>query len=152
MVDDVLTEARPHLVNTNAPAPGASLPAYEAFRVGSVVTERLEIRQALGAWHAPAYRYLMDIHANGRFGTRFVLLYSFMEVEVTGNSMQPILHAIQSGTCAFIQDFHPNEFISPQPGVPIITGIKMVVKEIDEEQQKRLEEEWRRRKETSGTA
>ena len=141
MVDDALTEARPNLMNARAATPGSSLLAYEAFKVGSAVTERLEIRRVLGVWHSPAYRYLMDILYNGRFGTSFVLLYSFMAVEVTGKSMQPIIHAIQSGTCAFLQDFHPNEFVSPQPGTPMITGIRMVVKESEKEKQKRLEEE-----------
>jgi hypothetical protein len=107
-------------------APGSAVTVYEAFKTGNAATERLEIRRVLGDWHTPSYRYLMDVSYNGKFATELLLVYSFMIVKVSGKSMQPIIHAIQAGNCAFIQDYHSNEFASPQPGVPIITAIEIV--------------------------
>jgi len=112
-----------------APQAATGQKPYEAYRVKERGAERLEIRRVLGASHAPGYRYLMDVSFNGDFGTELVLIYSFLMVKIKGKQMQPLIHAILEGTCAFIQDFHSNEFSPPQPGAAIIESIEIVGRE-----------------------
>jgi hypothetical protein len=114
---------------------------YAAYGSGNRSQERLEIRQVLGAWHAPSYRYLMDVVFNGRYGTEIVLTYSFLLVEIRGRNLQPVISAILEGTCTFIQDYHPNEFTPPAEDEPVIESLKLVVRGDEEEQGDRKRKE-----------
>ena len=116
-----------------APQAAASLKPYEAYKVKDKGAERLEIRRVLGESHAPSYRYLMDVSFNGDYGTELVLIYSFLMVKIKGRQMQPLIRAILEGTCAFIQDFHPKEFLQPQPGAAIIESIEIIAGREDKE-------------------
>src|SRR5258708_75574 len=64
---------------------------YAAFGISDRNQERLQIRQVLGAWHAPGYRYLMDVVYSAQQGTELALAYSFMLVKVTGRHLEPIV-------------------------------------------------------------
>src|SRR6266702_2998207 len=119
-------QPQPPPVPTAAPQAATNLKPYEAFRVKDRGAERLEIRRVLGESHAPSYRYLMDVSFNGDFGTELILIYSFLMVKIKGKQMQPLLRSILEGTCAFIQDFHPQEFSPPEPGAAIIESIEII--------------------------
>ena len=112
-----------------APQAATNLKPYEAYKVKDRGAERLEIRRVLGESHAPSYRYLMDVSFNGDYGTELILIYSFLMVKIRGRQMQPLIRAILEGTCAFIQDFHPQEFSPPPPGSAIIESIEIVGRE-----------------------
>lgn len=101
---------------------------YAAYGITDRNQERLEIRRVLGAWHAPGYRYLMDVVYNAHQGSELVLTYSFMAVTIAGRNMQPIMAAILEGTCAFIQDYHEQEFTPPDKDTPIITKIELLLR------------------------
>ena len=100
---------------------------YDAFTIteGSR-QERLEIRRYTGDERAPAYRYLMDVSTNGKYGTEIVLYYSFMQVRIEGRNMQAGVKALRAGTCASIQEYHAVAY--PQPvkdDAPIIEKIQV---------------------------
>lgn len=99
------------------------LKPYKAFEIRERAAERLEIRRVLGETHAPSYRYLMDVSFNGQYGTELLLVYSFLIVKIKGKNLQPVIYAILEGRCHCIQDFHPNEFASPQANEPVIESI-----------------------------
>lgn len=102
---------------------------YAAFGQSGKGLERLEIRKVLGAWHAPSYRYLMDIAFNGKYGTEIVLTYSFLLVKIKGGNLYSVLTALLDGTCAFVQEYHENEFTPPSPDAPVIDSIEIVIRQ-----------------------
>lgn len=101
---------------------------YAAFGQGGRNQVRLEIRRLLGEWHAPSYRYLMDIVFDGRYGTEIVLVFSFLLVKIRGKNLQPVMAVIAEETCAYIQDYDAREFSPPAPDAPVITKIEVVVR------------------------
>jgi len=115
----------PQTVSSQPPAQQAApgLKPYKAFDTRERAPERLEIRRVLGETHAPSYRYLMDVAFNGEFGTELLLVYSFLLVKIKGRNLYPIIRALLEGRCAFLQDFHPNEFAPPQGNEPVIESI-----------------------------
>lgn len=116
------TGSYPQAVSPQQAATG--LKPYKAFEIRERAAERLEIRRVLGETHAPSYRYLMDVSFNGQYGTELLLVYSFLLVKIKGKNLQPVIHAILEGRCAFIQDFHSNEFAPPQENEPVIASIE----------------------------
>lgn len=111
---------------------------YAAYGVGDRSQERLEIRRVLGtllpdgsrdaAWHAPSYRYLVDVIYDGEYGTELVLAFSFLLVKIKGRNLQALNLAILDGTCSFIQEYHENEFSPPAKDAPVIVSIEVVVR------------------------
>jgi hypothetical protein len=71
----------------------------------------------------------MAMVSSSDYDDAFTLLYSFMAVEVKGRNLQEVRKAVQNGRCAFIQEYHENEFSSPRKGEPIIESIKLITGE-----------------------
>jgi hypothetical protein len=99
-------------------------PAYEAFDAKDR-SKYLQIRTASGAHRAPAYAYLLDVISNGDKGTEIALLFSFMEVKITGRNLQNMAHALVKRECAFIQEFDYGKFEPPEPIEPFIEGLEI---------------------------
>lgn len=104
---------------------------YEAYGIAGDRSpdRRLEVRQVLAAWHAPSYRYLMDVVFDGAHGTEIVLVFSFLMVKIKGRNLQAVRRAIIESTCTFIQDYDPREFSLPANDAPVIEKIELVVKD-----------------------
>jgi hypothetical protein len=49
-----------------------------------------------------------------------------MTVEVTGQRLAPIVHAISFGNCERIHEYHSKLYDTPAKDAPIIEGIKIV--------------------------
>ncbi len=95
--------------------------------------DSLEIRQVLTPWQAPEYRHLLNVIYNGEFATRIVVVFAFLSVDIEGEHLQHLDTAIRKKTCIFIQDFHPQEFLPPEPSQTIIHSIKVTLKQGYEE-------------------
>jgi hypothetical protein len=96
--------------------------AYAAFEVREHV-QRLHIRCAAQPSRYPAYSCLLDIIHDHDFDKAFTLVYSFMVVEVTGNHLGAIVHAISSGNCERIHEYHRKLYEPPATNAPIIESI-----------------------------
>ena len=73
----------------------------------------------------PAYSSLLNIIFDHNFERAFTLVYSFMLVEVTGNHLGAVVHAISYRTCERIREFHSKFYDRPAPDQPIIESIKV---------------------------
>lgn len=93
--------------------------AYGAFEVREH-SQRLHIHCAAQPSRYPAYSSLLDIIHDHDFDRVFTLIYSFMVVEVTGSHLGAIVHAISSGNCERIHEFHRKLY---EPNAPIIESI-----------------------------
>ena len=85
---------------------------------------RLHICCATQPSHYPAYSSLLDIIHDEHFDKAFTLVYSFMLVEITGNHLKEIVHAINYGNCERIREYHNK--LHDRPGVhdaPIIQSV-----------------------------
>lgn len=102
--------------------------AYEAFDAKDR-SKYLQIRTAQGIHRAPSYSYLLDVISDGEKGAEIALLFSFMEVKITGRNLQTIAHALIKRECAFIQEFDYSQFNPPEPAEPFIEGIEIVAKD-----------------------
>ncbi len=98
--------------------------AYVAFEVREH-TQRLHICCAAQASHYPAYSSLLNIIQDHDFGRGFTLVYSFMLVEVTGTQLGAIVHAITSGRCERINEYHRKLYDPPSQDAPVIESIKI---------------------------
>jgi hypothetical protein len=97
-------------------------PAYVAYEVREH-TQRLHIHCATQPSRYPAYSSLLDIIHDHDFDKTFTLIYSFMMVEVTGNHLGAVVHAISLGNCERIHEFHRKLYDPPEPNKPIIESI-----------------------------
>lgn len=105
------------LVNTGGLKP------YEGYRAQDRKPERVEIRSLQQPTHAPSYRYLLDVSFDGAYGTIINLVYSFVNVEIKGKNLQPVVYALLESRCDFIQQFDAREFVKPEDGKPVIESI-----------------------------
>jgi hypothetical protein len=96
---------------------------YSAFEVQDKHPPRLHICCATQPSHYPAYSSLLNIIHDHDFDKAFTLVYSFMLVEVTGNHLGAIVHAISFGNCEGIREFHTKLHDRPEPNQPIIESI-----------------------------
>jgi hypothetical protein len=85
--------------------------------------QRLHICCATQPSHYPAYSSLLDIIHDHDFDKAFTLVYSFMLVEVTGNHLGAIVHAISYGNCERINEYHAKFYDRPVANVPIIESV-----------------------------
>ena len=85
--------------------------------------QRLHICCATQPSHYPAYSSLLDIIHDHNFDKAFTLVYSFMLVEVTGNHLGAIVHAISYGNCERIGEYHSKLYDRPPASEPIIESI-----------------------------
>ena len=100
--------------------------SYVAFEIRANVS-RLRIHRATQPSRFPNYNYLLDIVYDHDFQTVFTLIYSFMTVEVRGNNLDPVVHAISSGSCESIHEYHRNLYDKPADTEPLIEGITVTV-------------------------
>src|SRR5277367_2776602 len=99
--------------------------AYRAFELRDNAT-RLHIQCATGPSRFPAYSYLLDIIYDHDYESIFTLVYSFMVVEVTGQNLWPVVHAINFGRCERIREFHKKLYDPPaKKEDPLIESIKI---------------------------
>jgi hypothetical protein len=99
--------------------------SYTAFQVREHPPS-LHIHCATLPSHYPAYSSLLNIIFDHTFERAFTLVYSFMLVEVTGNNLGAVVHAINYRNCERINEFHAKLYDHrPAPNEPIIEGIKI---------------------------
>lgn len=98
--------------------------AYVAFELRDHAN-RLHIHCAAQPSRYPAYSSLLDIIHDHDFDKAFTLVYSFMMVEVTGNHLGAVVHAISFGNCERIHEFHSKLYDRPEPNQPIIESITL---------------------------
>jgi hypothetical protein len=98
--------------------------AYAAHEVREH-TQRLHIRCAAQPSHYPAYSSLLNIIHDHNFDRAFTLVYSFMLVEVTGNHLGAIVHAISNGNCERINEYHAKLYDRPAVTEPIIESVRI---------------------------
>jgi hypothetical protein len=103
--------------------------AYVAFEVRDHAN-RLHIRCATQPSRYPTYNSLLDIVHEHDFDSLFTLIYSFMTVEVTGQHLGEIVHAVSFGNCERIHEWHRKFYDPPAPGEPVIE--KIVITTADE--------------------
>jgi hypothetical protein len=99
--------------------------AYSAFDTRERA-DRIELRRATQPSRFPSYSYLIDMSFDHHLRTAIMLFYSFgMVVEITGENLGPIAHAIHFGTCERITEFHKDLYDSPAPGEPLVKSISI---------------------------
>jgi hypothetical protein len=101
---------------------------YKAFEVKDN-PKRLHIRTALQGSFYPSYHYLRDMRFGHDLESIFTLIYTFMTVEITGEHLAPIVHAIDSEDCKRIHEFHPRLYDPPERGATIIEKIRILSEE-----------------------
>jgi hypothetical protein len=112
-----------------SPAPDPQDRSYTAFDIGTVgeYIPRLHIRCAANPSHYPTYSTLLDIIVDEAFKSGFTLIYSFMTVEVTGQNLAPIVHAISYGQCERIREFHSKLYDRPPKDATLIEAITVTI-------------------------
>lgn len=79
---------------------------------------------------SPGYAYLLDIVYDGSYGTNFVLVYTFLMVQVRGHNLQGLVTALEGGMVEFIQEFDPDRWQKPtDASAAVIDSIEVVVQE-----------------------
>jgi hypothetical protein len=96
--------------------------AYVAYEVREHPA-RLHICCATQPSHYPAYSSLLNIIHDHNFDKAFTLVYSFMMVEVTGNHLGAIVHAINYGNCERINEYHAKLCDRPAADEPIVESV-----------------------------
>lgn len=97
---------------------------YKPFEVRDHPAD-LHIRCATLPSHFPAYSSLLNIIFDHNFDRAFTLVYTFMLVEVTGNHLGAVVHAISYRNCERITEFHRKLHDPPEADSPVIEGIKI---------------------------
>ena len=111
---------------------GAGLKPYAAFKAVDRKQERLDIRRLLGDSATPRYALLSDIRYKRDNPDRFVLVFTTYTATVSGKNLHEVRQAIAEGRCDFIQDFHPKEYMQPEPNAPVITSIVFFPEAVEE--------------------
>jgi hypothetical protein len=107
--------------------------AYVAFEIRERA-DRLHIMRCAGPSRFPSYSYLLDISFDHHLESAFSLIYTFMILEVTGSNLGPVVHAISSGNCERIREYHPKIYDQPARGEPLIEKIQITAVDEKEEQ------------------
>jgi len=76
--------------------------------------------------------HLADIRFDHDHETYFTLIYNFMVVQVSGQHLAPIVHAINAEVCASIHEYHAKLYDPPAKGTPVIEKIKIITGEREE--------------------
>jgi hypothetical protein len=95
---------------------------YTAFRLGKR-RERLRIDRAAQPMRFPSYFQLEDISFDQSHQIGFHLFFRAMTVTVKGQNLWPVVHAISSGRCEAIHEYHAKLYDPPAKGEPIIESI-----------------------------
>ena len=113
------------------PQPEGDPRTYAAFDLRDR-SEVLSIYSATGPCRNPAYSYLLDVVYEHHFQSAFQLIYSFMGIEVKGENLGPIVHAINFRQCACIRQYHRELFDHPPVnGEPVIHSITLLASRDD---------------------
>jgi len=96
--------------------------AYRAFEVREHPPS-LHIFCATQPSHYPAYSSLLNIIYDHDFDKAFTLVYSFMLVEITGNHLGAVVHALNYRNCERITEFHTKHHDRPGASDPIIESV-----------------------------
>jgi hypothetical protein len=100
---------------------------YQAFKAVDGRVECLSIYTTTEPANAHVsyqfYQYMLD----DKRGKIFDIVFGFFVVRVRGKNLLPVIHAIKSRRCVFIQQYqrHP-EWPAPEPGDPVIEKIEIV--------------------------
>jgi hypothetical protein len=99
---------------------------YQAFRISPRREDYLEIRLASEAWQLPRFFDMRRIVVNQRLGTEIVLLFPEFGVFITGKNLLPVLYAIKTHRCAFIEAYHAEKFAPVEDkNTPFISSIAL---------------------------
>jgi hypothetical protein len=102
---------------------------YEACKVSSH-PPALAIYPMLGPAHNPTYSYLFNVSWDDEIFETIVLFFTFMQVNIRGRALAPVVDALRLRKCEFIREFHPKAHVPPAEGEPVITAIEFVVKDL----------------------
>lgn len=83
----------------------------------------------------PAYRHLMNISFDHDYGRMFTLFYPFMTINVTGQRLAEVVHAINFRRCAIIREWHRDLYDPPERGISVIEKIELITAMVSGEQQ-----------------
>jgi hypothetical protein len=100
--------------------------SYKAFTTRDRAADVLSIYSATGPSRNPSYSYLLDVVYDHHLQSGFQLIYSFMAIEVLGENLGPIVHAINFRQCESIREFHRKLYDPPEPGEPVIHTITLL--------------------------
>lgn len=129
IMDDLLSQRRRETPARAAHQTHLGKKRYEAFDTKGRPSPYLEIRCVQRPSQALQSRYLLDVVYRADVENGFMLLYSFMAVEVKGANLKEVRRVIQNGQCEFIQEFHDDEFAQPLPTEPMITSTHFITGE-----------------------
>ena len=151
MADDPLARFTGMFRSKSPPVPGASpspapagspaaarpqdgREAYEAFDAkDKAYTHGLDIRCTSrdgSLSYAIMYNYIHTLAYDRRTWTRIFITVSGLGVEIRGRNLRPVVDAIRTRTCQFIQEYSEAEHILPQPAddtAPFIESISVEV-------------------------
>ncbi len=100
--------------------------SYTAFRLGKR-RERMFIDRAAKPMRFPAYHELRDISFDQTHQQGGYLYFQAMTVEIMGRDLWPVFHAIASGRCAAVYEYHAKLYpAKPANGEPLIESIKLL--------------------------
>jgi hypothetical protein len=120
-----IPRTEPERINDNVVPLRPDERIYTAFEVREHPA-RIHINCATLPSHYPAYSSLLNIIFDHSFERAFTLVYSFMLVEVTGNHLGAVVHAINYGNCERINEYHVSLYDNrPATSEPIIEAIKV---------------------------
>ncbi len=77
------------------------------------------ILPAQGAAYHQLHSYSFDQH----YGQSFTLFYHFMRVDIKGQRLAPVIHAVISYKCAIIREWHRDFYDPPTRGIAVIESI-----------------------------
>jgi hypothetical protein len=81
--------------------------------LGTLHMNRDALDEGCGVMRFPVYHELRDINFDQAYQQGFNLFFHAMTVEVTGENLWPVVHAIASGRCAAIYEFHADLYSPP---------------------------------------
>ena len=108
--------------------------AYEALAVtGEACARGIEIRctsRGGAISYAVTYNSLHRVSYNRLIWTRIFMWAGRLTIEIRGRNLQPIIEAIRTRTCGFIQEYSEDEHIRPETidlDAPFIESISVEV-------------------------
>ena len=129
MVNDPLAAFRrgPAIPDQTSESPAETIDdgEYRAFHAVDRGQKSLSIRAMGTAWVRAVYSFLQYIAEDAGRGRMFYIVYGFMVVEVRGRNLIPVVNAIDSGNCVFIQQFDSGAWKKPKDtSAPFIESIQ----------------------------
>jgi hypothetical protein len=98
--------------------------AYTAFSTRDHPAA-LQLRRATEPARYPTYSYLLDMSFDHHLQSALTLFYSFEVVEITGDNLGQIAHAIDFRMCECITEFYAKIHDLPAAGEPLVKSISV---------------------------